>query len=343
MMKKNVFFFVVVSFLAFLFFMPTSSFSADGLNMRLTTDTPDTMPQGEMATWFGEEVMRRLPGSAVKVFNASSLYNNTDSLEAMHAGTLEACWASLSKISAVLPQGLCLRLPTLFSSYDDAKAIPTTAVAEYIEKSAEERGYICLGWGILSPYMGVGAREGRILMVEDWKGKKIRCYDKVAQVLMVEIAGGSPVAMPWGEFVPSAQSGVVDAGFTSLSSWSKVKEVLPYFSCVGIVPDYYIFLVAKRWWNGLPETTRKVVAEVADEACAKQREMQFKSDMKLLDELAAKKTSDPGVYVLSGDELTPYRKIWIDKLRARIIEKIGKGGKEALDLAVSVSEQLGNK
>jgi TRAP-type C4-dicarboxylate transport system substrate-binding protein len=58
--------------------------------MRVTTDTPDVMPQGVTATWFGQEVQKRIPGSQVKIYNDSSLMNNPDSMEAMHSGTLEA-------------------------------------------------------------------------------------------------------------------------------------------------------------------------------------------------------------------------------------------------------------
>ena len=58
----------------------------------------------------------------------------------------------------------------------------------------------------------------------------------------------------------------MDAGFTSLGSWGPVKETLPYFTSIGLIPDYYVFMVAKRWWEKLPEETRQVVAEVAREA-----------------------------------------------------------------------------
>ena len=34
----------------------TQDAAADDFSMRLTTDTPDVMPQGMAAVWFGEEV-----------------------------------------------------------------------------------------------------------------------------------------------------------------------------------------------------------------------------------------------------------------------------------------------
>ena len=115
---------------------------AGSLSMRVTTDTPETMPQGRAAGWFGDEVMKIIPGSQVKIFNASSLYNNADSLEAMHSGTLEACWATLSKISGILPHGLCLRMPSLFSSYEQVQKIPQTEIGYFITQAAEKKGII---------------------------------------------------------------------------------------------------------------------------------------------------------------------------------------------------------
>ena len=323
--------------LVFAFYLPV--FAASGpLNMRLTTDTPDVMPQGVAATWFGQEIQRRLPGSQAKIFNASSLMNNMDSMEAMHSGTLEACWASMSKISGILPQVLGVRLPTLFSTYDQAEAIPKTEFGKYIEKTALAKNFVTLGWGILSPYAGVAAKQ-RILKIEDWKGKKVRVYDKITQVTEVKLAGGSPTFMSWGDFVPSVQSGVVDAGFTSLSSWGPVKETVPYFTCVGIVPDYYIFFVAKKWWDSLPAATQAVVREVAQQACAKQWVAQKESDLKALEKYGTKDPQKIGAYVLEGKELDPYKKLWVAEVEKDIIKAIGSGGKEVVDLAKSISKQ----
>ena len=164
--------------------------------MRVTTDTPDVMPQGIAATWFGQEVQKRIPGSQAKIYNASSPMNNPDSMEAMHSGTLEACWATMSKISGILPQVLAIRMPALFSTYDQAKAIPQTEFGKYIERAALER-IRHPGLGDPQPIHGRW-RQARILTVEDWKGKKVRCYDKITQVVEVKLVRGLPDVMPWG-------------------------------------------------------------------------------------------------------------------------------------------------
>ena len=330
---------IIIVFAMFIVGSGSGDAFGDSFSMRLTTDTPETMPQGRAATWFGEEIMKRIPGSEAKVFNASSLYNNADSLEAMHSGTLEASWATLSKISGIVPNGLCLRLPSLFSSYEQVQKIPQTEVGSFISKAAEKKGFVVLAWGNLSPFIGVGSRE-RILNPEDWKGKKIRIYEKHTQLAMVKTMGGNPVVMPWGEFVPSAQSGVVDAGFTSLSSWGKVKETLPYFTSIGMIPDYYVFMVAKSWWEKLDADTRKTVQMTAEEAARKQMEWQYEKDQVDIEELGTKDPASPGFYLLSEEELAPYKETWIEPIRKIIEEKIGKDGPEALDMTIKLSKEL---
>ena len=315
---------------------------AQPVTIRLTTDTPDVMPQGVAATWFGEELERRIPGSEGKIYNASSLYNNPDSLEAMKAGNLEFCWATASKTAGILPQVLSLRLPALFSTYEQALAIPQTDLGKYLESAAAEKGFVCLGWGILSPYIGIATKE-RLLTIDDWPGKKVRCYEKALQTLEAELAGASPIVMPWGEFVPSVQSGVVNAGFTSMSSWGPVKETVPYFTCFGLIPDYYLFLAAEKWWNSLSPATREVIQEVVDQACAKQRDLQYESDMAALDELGTKDPSKPGIYVLSAEELEPYLDLWGEKVRDKAIQTIGAGGEEAIELVIATSKELSGK
>ena len=323
---------------AFVMLISGSSF-AGSLSMRVTTDTPETMPQGRAASWFGEEIMKILPGSEVKVFNASSLYNNADSLEAMHSGTLESCWATLSKISGIVPHGLCLRMPSLFGSYEQVQKIPQTEIGYFISQAAEKKGFIILAWGNVSPFIGVGSRE-RLLKSTDWEGKKVRVYEKYTQIAMVKTVGGNPVVMPWGEFVPSAQSGVVDAGFTSLSSWGKVKETLPYFTSIGMIPDYYVFMVAKRWWNKLDPKTRYTVEKTAIAAAGKQMLWQYEKDQGDVKKLETKDPSTPGFYLLNNAQLAPYKKKWIEPVRKIIEKKIGKDGPEALDMAIRVSNEL---
>lgn len=312
--------------------------SGAAFSMRLTTDTPDVMPQGVAATWFGQELQKRIPGSQIKVFNASTLMNNPDSMEAMHSGTLEACWATMSKISGILPPVLAIRLPALISTYEEAKAIPKSDFGRYIEKVSLERKFVVLGWGLLSPFAGVASKQ-RILAVADWKGKKVRCYDRVTQVAQVRSAGGSPTVMPWGDFVPAVQSGVVDAGFTSLGSWGPVKETVPYFTCIGLVPDYYIFYVAKPWWDSLPAGTQNTVREVARQACAKQVEAQQAADLTALEKFATRDPKKPGVFMLEGAELEPYKKLWTAEVEKEIIKAIGARGKEAVDLALAVTKR----
>jgi TRAP-type C4-dicarboxylate transport system substrate-binding protein len=335
---KRIFIWVIVLILAVGGLALSSPATAQVFNMRITTDTPDVMPQGVAATWFGQELQKRIPGSQVKVFNASSLMNNPDSMEAMYSGTLEACWATMSKIAGILPQVLAIRMPALFSTYEQARAIPKTEFGKYIEKAALSKKFVLLGWGNLSPYTGVGAKQ-RILAVADWKGKKVRCYDKITQVVEVRLAGGAPTVMAWGDFVPSVQSGVVDAGFTSLGSWGPVKETVPYFTCIGIVQDYYPFLVAKAWWDSLPPQTQATVKEVVEQACARQVEMQYQSDMKDLEKLGTKDPKKIGVYILEGQELEPYKKLWSAEVEKSIIQAIGSGGKEAVALAVAISKK----
>jgi len=331
---------VIASLVVVLIMMVCSGVAlGDSFSMRLTTDTPETMPQGRAASWFAEELMNKLPGSEVKVFNASSLYNNADSLEAMHAGTLESCWATLSKISGIIPNGLCLRMPSLFSSYEQVQKIPETEIGTFISEAAAKKGFVLLSWGNLSPFIGVGSRE-RIHKPEDWKGKKVRVYEKHTQLAMVKTLGGNPVVMPWGEFVPSAQSGVVDAGFTSLSSWGKVKETLPYFTSIGMIPDYYIFLVAQKWWDGLDAETREAVKQTAEAAAQKQMEWQYEKDQADIEKLGTKDPAAPGFYLLTDAELAPYKETWIEPIRKIIEKKIGKEGPQALDMSIRISKEL---
>ncbi len=61
--------------------------------------------------------------------------------------------------------------------------------------------------------------------------------------------------------------------------------------------------------------------------------------MKALEKFATKDPRKPGVYMLEGKELEPYKKLWIAEVEKGIIKAIGDKGKEAVELALSVTKR----
>jgi hypothetical protein len=48
----------------------------------------------------------------------------------------------------------------------------------------------------------------------------------------------------------------------------------------------------------------------------------------------------PGFYLLSADQLAPYKERWMNPVRKVIEKKIGKDGAKALDIAIKISKEL---
>ena len=70
-MKKGMIIMTVVCALVLAVHLPV--FAASGaLNMRLTTDTPDVMPQGVAATWFGQEIQKNGVDGLIRTLQAKN-------------------------------------------------------------------------------------------------------------------------------------------------------------------------------------------------------------------------------------------------------------------------------
>ena len=123
----------------------------------------------------------------------------------------------------------------------------------------------------------------------DLTGMKIRVQKSNMAVSMVNLLGGAPTPISYGELYTALQQGVVDGAENNLPSFytSKHFEVCKYYSMDEhtTVPD--VLMVSLDTWNRLSEQERKWVKESAMESALEERKLWADSEKESLEAIKA--------------------------------------------------------
>jgi len=98
--------------------------------------------------------------------------------------------------------------------------------------------------------------------LDDIEGLKVRSFTASMSKLLEEL-GATPVTLSFPEVYPALQRGVASCGVTSATSSNTGKwpEVTSHILPVSVSGAVQAHLVNVEWWNGLPEDSRKALAE----------------------------------------------------------------------------------
>jgi len=147
-------------------------------------------------------------------------------------------------------------LPFIAQSYDDAYKLYKISKPAY-QKTAKKWNQKML-YSVTWPPSGFYG-DKKLESLDALKAFKTRTYDKNS-ANFVNGAGGSAVALPWGEVYSALRTGLVNSVITSSSSGKDGKfwEVLSDFTQVSYAYPLQAVTVNLDYWNSLNSTQQKV-------------------------------------------------------------------------------------
>lgn len=159
---------------------------------------------------FAEKVEERTDGRIkVEIFPNAQLGSETESMEQLTAGVI-AMTKVAAPILATYEEGYnAFGLPYIFDDTEDFYHVMDSDEMHEFFLSTEDEGFVTL------TYYTSGARsfytkDKAIRTPEDLKGLKIRVQDMESQTDMLDVMGGTPVAMSYGDVYTSLQTGIID-------------------------------------------------------------------------------------------------------------------------------------
>lgn len=284
----------------------TSSADAQ-VTIRLASDTAGLPHPAAIAMErLKQRVEEEIPGSDVRIFVSSSLYKIPEAMEAMTEGNLEMAWGQFGKTAQVDPYTNVVVGPMLLTTPGAINQLDSFETYDMLAQRFNDIHDVKMfGTAHMSFYMGIGAKQGRLIAPDDFGDKKMRSMGP-AENAMLSAFGSNPTTMAFGDVPPALETGVIDGLITSLGGWNRVKEQAPFFSVAGvngIVGDYYYLAASNKWWNSLDPEHQAIIEKIIQEEVLPIAKVgNYCNDKQLIDRFGTDDPTKPGIYVMNPDQ-----------------------------------------
>jgi TRAP-type transport system periplasmic protein len=246
-------------------------------------------PQGMGLKKFKELVEEKSGGKMkVQTFFAASLGDDQKMTEALQGGLQEVTIPSTSPLVGMVKEYGIFDFPFLFNTPEEADAILDGPVGQKLLEKLPEHDLVGLGYWE-NGFRHLTNSKHPVKTADDFKGLKIRTMQNEVHLDAFKELGANPTPMAFSEVFTALESKTVDGQENPLATIksNKFNEVQDYLSLTRHVYTPFVFLVSKKFWDGLSEEEQKIMQEAAVEAGKYQREMSRKEDAKAVEDLKA--------------------------------------------------------
>jgi C4-dicarboxylate-binding protein DctP len=158
-------------------------------------------------------------------------------------------------------------IPYLVSRTEQLRKFPKSDLAALLNGKMDAKGVHNIAWLLDANNAVVTSGKKPLITPDDFKGVKIRGLSKLFDASLIAM-GASPSAMPGSEVYQALQSGVLDAGITSLDAAyaRRYYEVQKYGVASNLLTVYETLVVNPAWWAKLPADAKKAIETAAQKA-----------------------------------------------------------------------------
>jgi len=237
-----------------------------------------------------KEIVEEKSGGKMKVqpFYSATLGDDQKMTEALQGGVQEITIPSTSPLVGMVKEYGIFDFPFLFNTPEEADAVLDGPLGQKLLEKLPEHGLIGLGYWE-NGFRHLTNSKHAVKTAEDFKGLKIRTMQNEVHLQAFKELGANPTPMAFSEVFTALESKTVDGQENPLATIksNKFNEVQEYLSLTKHVYTPFVFLVSKKFWDGLSEEEQKILKEASVEAGKYQREMSRKEDTKAVEELKA--------------------------------------------------------
>jgi tripartite ATP-independent transporter DctP family solute receptor len=222
----------------------------------------------------------------IMIYAGGQLGSEQQCVELLQIGSLAITKVSAAVMESFTDDYKVLGLPYIFRDQDHAFKVFDGEIGKELLLSTENkwiRGLCFYDAGSRSFY----TIDKPIKNPDDLKGMKIRVMKSKTAMDMVQMLGGSPTPISWGELYTALQSGVVDGAENNPPSFytSHHYEVCKHYSLDEhtSVPD--VLIISQHIWNDLTEQEKGWLQQAADDSVPVQRKLWAASVKESLEEV----------------------------------------------------------
>jgi len=281
-----------------------SSQASAETRLRLANALSKDHPTSVVLKQFADEIEERTDGEvSIRLFLNGVLGSEREVLEQLQNGAVDITRVSAANLENFNPIFRVFTLPYIFNDEAHFYDVMSGPVADTVYAATEEDGFQGLTFfdsGARSFY----TKSTPIETPADLQGLKIRVINSNTSIRMVELMGGTPTPMPYGEIYTALQSGVIDGAENNPTALTigRHGEVAKYYSLDQHqrIPDFLV--MSNSALDKLTAEQRRIVEQAARHATETYREIWGQAMDEALDKAKAM-----GVTVVHPDK-APFRK-----------------------------------
>ena len=284
--------------------------------------TPDT-PKGQAALRFKALAEQMSNGRVkVEVYPNSQLYRDREELEALQLGAVQMLAPSLAKFSPLgVKEFEAFDLPYIFPSKQALYAVTEGRIGRGLLRKLESKGITGLaywdnGFKIMSA-------NKPLLAPADFRGLRMRIQSSRVLDEQMRVLGAQPLALAFSETAPALRDGVVQGTENTPSNMytQRMHETQKHLTVSNHGYLGYAVIVNKKFWDGLPAGTRRILERAMAEATAYEKTMAQRTNDAALESIRRAGTTT--IHTLSPQQQAEWRKA-MAPVYARMEERIGK-------------------
>ena len=221
---------------------------------------------------FKEDVFKRSHGSLdITIYPSAQLGNEKQILELVQMGAISMTKVSSLSLESFSPLIGVLNLPFIFRDQQHYFSVLDSSIGDELLLSTAAKKFHGL------TYYDAGSRSfyaNRVINAPaDVVGLKIRVMESATAIRMMQLLGGSPTPMPYGEVYTALQQGVIDGAENNITAITVNRhgEVIKNYSKVEHISAPEFLLISEPVWQSLTPENQAILKEEAEKSKLYQR------------------------------------------------------------------------
>ncbi|SEP81178.1 tripartite ATP-independent transporter solute receptor, DctP family [Virgibacillus subterraneus] len=244
-------------------------------------------PQYKGLLKFKEIVEEKTDGAiVVETYASGQLGDDRTMTEALQLGSQEVTIPSTAPLANFVPEYSIFDFPFLFPDEETADAVLDGEVGQKFLDMLEDQNLVGLAYWE-NGFRDLTNSKREVATAEDFEGLKIRTMENDLHLDAFRALGANPTPMAFTELFTAMQQGTVDGQENPVATiyLEKFYEVQDYVSSTHHVYSPFVFLMSKKFYDGLTDEQQTIVRDAALEAGKYERKLNREANEKYVEDL----------------------------------------------------------
>lgn len=259
----------------------------DKIVIRFSHVVGEDTPKGQAVRMFAKLMKERTNGKVeVQVFSNSSLYKDSEELDALHQGRVQMIAPALSKLSNVVPELGIFDLPYLYPDLEGYHKVFDGKIGSVLSDSVAKHNMVPLGyWDSGLKQFTTNLRP--IHKPADLAGSSMRIMPSTILDQQFNLLQVKAVQTDFNDVYTALEQGRIQGQENTISNIysKKFYQVQRYMTLSDHGYLGYLVLIDQKFWNRLPADIRTTMRDTMDEVTRWQRQQSIKIEQDKLKEI----------------------------------------------------------